>query len=360
MRLEICGRAARLGTAAPAGMKCPCAHGGWQVAQCQRVISPDKLRQDASLALTLQRTESIQVTVVGTTAQGDEGEATIQVLGRRFGHFELIEPLGQGGMGQVFRALDHSLQRFVAVKILRRGKNQNDERQIELLLQEAIAQARVNHPNVATIYYVGREGGDPFLAMEFLDGGTLAEKIKAGPLSYPEIASIAVQIVNALRVSHRYDIIHGDIKPTNLLIKGTGEVKLSDFGMARSAFGERLGIGIRRYPQLLCAGIIEWRTSLDPIRYVCPGSHVIRVDVRAVAGGAVRFLDPAMAGQSSDRKACFSRAVARTHSAWLARFISSLVELGSGPAIRGLRRGHGGACRRSSRFARRRPDVFPA
>ncbi len=233
---------------------------GGKCERCQRVISPDKLRQDASLALTLQRTEAIQVTVAGSTAAGEEVDTTVQVLGRRFGHFEILEPLGQGGMGQVFRALDHSLQRYVAVKILRRGKCQNDERQIELLLQEAVAQARVNHPNVATIYYVGREAGDPFLAMEFLDGGTLADRMKAGPLAYPEIARIALQIVNALHISHRYDIIHGDIKPTNLLIKGTGEVKLSDFGMARSASSADADAGFGGTPNYLAPELLRGET----------------------------------------------------------------------------------------------------
>ncbi len=87
----------------------------------------------------------------------------------------------------------------------------------------------MNHPNVATIYHVSRDGGDPFLAMELVDGGTLAGKIKDGPLPFSDIAAIAIQIVEALKVSLQFDIIHGDIKPNNLLIKKSGEVKLSDF-----------------------------------------------------------------------------------------------------------------------------------
>lgn len=203
--------------------------------KCGRRVTPEKIRHDSALAMTLNRCSSLQTNATKSDA---ETHAQPSWIGRRMGHFEIIEPLGQGGMGQVYRALDHALQRYVALKVLRRGKSQRDERQIDLLLQEAIAQARVNHPNVATIYHVSRDEGDPFLAMELIDGGTLAARIKSGPLPFNEIALITNQIVDALHVSLQYDIIHGDIKPTNLLVKKSGDVKLSDFGMARSASKE--------------------------------------------------------------------------------------------------------------------------
>lgn len=203
--------------------------------KCGRQISAEKIRLNSALAMTLDQIHSLQTNA--TRSESDQ-IPTVHWIGRRLGHFEIIEPLGQGGMGQVYRALDHALQRYVAVKVLRRGKCERDEKQIELLLQEAIAQARVNHPNVATIYHVSRDEGDPFLAMELVDGGTLAGRIKDGPLPFSEIAQIASQIVEALRVSLQFDIIHGDIKPNNLLIKKSGDVKLSDFGMARSASKE--------------------------------------------------------------------------------------------------------------------------
>ncbi len=200
--------------------------------KCGRHISPEKIRLDSALSVTINQVQSLQT----NAANADAVDSTApKWIGRRMGHFEIIEPLGQGGMGQVYRALDHALQRYVAVKVLHRGKSNDADQQIELLLQEAIAQARVNHPNVATIYHVSRDGGDPFLAMELVDGGTLAGKIKDGPLPFSDIAAIAIQIVEALKVSLQFDIIHGDIKPNNLLIKKSGEVKLSDFGMARSA-----------------------------------------------------------------------------------------------------------------------------
>jgi serine/threonine protein kinase len=222
--------------------------------KCGRRVSPDKLQLNSALAVTINQVTSMQQQAVQSCP---EVSPAAQWIGRRLGHFEIVEPLGQGGMGQVYRALDHALQRYVAVKVLRRGKSDDADQQIELLLQEAIAQARVNHPNVATIYHVSRDQGDPFLAMELVDGGTLADRIRGGPLAFGEIASIATQIVDALRSSLQFDIIHGDIKPNNLLIKHSGEVKLSDFGMARSASKEEDDSGFGGTPNYLAPELLH-------------------------------------------------------------------------------------------------------
>jgi eukaryotic-like serine/threonine-protein kinase len=164
--------------------------------------------------------------------------------GRRYGHFELVAPLGRGGMGQVYRALDTSLQRYVAVKLLKSGipqlqhdptqKTQSPLHEIDKLLQEAITQARVAHPNIVTIYYVGKEAGNPFLAMELVNGEPLNSHIAKGPMLFSSLVAIAAQIADALRFSYELDLIHGDIKPSNILIQQDGVAKLSDFGMARN------------------------------------------------------------------------------------------------------------------------------
>lgn len=166
------------------------------------------------------------------------------MAGKRYGHFELVAPLGRGGMGQVYRALDTSLQRYVAVKLLKSGIPQNSLEssqetqsplhEIDKLLQEAITQARVAHPNIVTIYFVGKELGNPFLAMELVNGKPLNAQIAEGPLPFYTIVSIAMQITNALKFSYELDLIHGDIKPSNILIQKDGVAKLSDFGMARN------------------------------------------------------------------------------------------------------------------------------
>ena len=160
--------------------------------------------------------------------------------GRTFGHFKIVDSLGQGGMGQVFRALDTSLKRYVAVKVLRSGLSastnaRSSDFEIEQLMQEAIAQARVIHPNITTIYYVGKEDETPFLAMELIYGQSIAEKIAEGPMVYSEIHSISSQLAGVLRFSHELDIIHGDIKPSNIMVQSNGIAKLSDFGLARRA-----------------------------------------------------------------------------------------------------------------------------
>ena len=161
-----------------------------------------------------------------------------------------MTPLGSGGMGQVYRAFDTSLQRYVAVKLLRSGIGagqdstldvpttpRSSDQEVEKLLQEAVAQARVTHPNIVTIYYVGKQNGNPFLAMELVNGEPLSDRVTQ-EMPFDEIAPIALEITEALQYSFDLDIIHGDIKPSNVLITKNGMAKLSDFGMARSASEE--------------------------------------------------------------------------------------------------------------------------
>jgi uncharacterized RDD family membrane protein YckC len=161
-------------------------------------------------------------------------EAADERIGRRCGHFHIIRRLGRGGMGAVYQALDESLQRYVALKVIHAaGAAPGDSPQIERLQQEAIAQARLNHPHVVHIYYVGREGQCPFFAMELVPGPTLAERLTAGPLPFAHVVALGEQVAGALQHAARYDIVHGDIKPSNLLLADDLNVKLSDFGLAR-------------------------------------------------------------------------------------------------------------------------------
>jgi uncharacterized RDD family membrane protein YckC len=173
-----------------------------------------------------------------------DGDAEAEAPGEVLGHFRLVSQLGHGGMGTVYRALDESLQRYVALKVVREENlSAADNRHVQRLLEEAIAQARLNHPNIVHIYYVGRDQGRPFFAMELVSGPTLAERLTRGPLPFPEVVAIAEQLVSALQHATEYDIVHGDLKPGNVLLVGdpaalaagsvAGTPKLADFGLAR-------------------------------------------------------------------------------------------------------------------------------
>lgn len=160
------------------------------------------------------------------------------LLGTRLHHFQIMSILGRGGMGTVYRALDDSLHRYVALKVITRGSRGEVGPNVARVLQEARAQARVNHPNVVHIYYVSRDEQKPFLAMELIHGPTLADRLRDGPLPYVEIVDIAIQVADALRQAAQHDIVHGDIKPGNILLCDEGQVKLSDFGLARRLSAE--------------------------------------------------------------------------------------------------------------------------
>lgn len=155
------------------------------------------------------------------------------LIGQRLGHFRIVARLGHGGMGSVYRALDESLQRYVALKVIRSRSDVDALPLVARLLQEARSQARVNHPHVVHIYYVSREEQTPFLAMELVHGPTLSDRMKPGPLRFAEVIDLAIQITEALQQAAQYDIVHGDIKPGNILLVDGVNVKLSDFGLSR-------------------------------------------------------------------------------------------------------------------------------
>jgi len=225
--------------------RCPCGvqlvidqYDGGSCDKCGRVVTSEKL--ELELSATMAHPEDATVQGYSDTICNDDSFDVVGVdplIGQSFEHFEIIDRLGRGGMGYVYRALDKSLQRYVAVKVLRSGVSWTDQtssdREVEVLLQEAVSQARVRNPTVVTIYFVGRNEGEPFLAMELVKGTPLSDLLREKKLSYRELVSYGLQVSRALQFAHRLDIIHGDIKPSNLLVQEDGIVKLSDFGMAR-------------------------------------------------------------------------------------------------------------------------------
>ena len=160
------------------------------------------------------------------------------VLGDRY---TLVEPLGDGGMAEVYLARDNSLGRDVALKVLR-ARYADDEEFVERFRREAMSAAALNHPNVVQVYDRGRTEDDAFyMAMEYVPGGTLKERTKAEGSPAPrEAAEIASQVADALAVAHDRGIVHRDVKPQNVLLAASGEAKVSDFGIARAASTETL------------------------------------------------------------------------------------------------------------------------
>lgn len=213
--------------------QCVCGHelsvpGGSRPAlrclHCGRMISPGMLEQSMA---------SFGATVIG--AMTSEADDALLLSGERLDHYSLMDLLGAGGMGAVYRARDESLQRYVAIKVIRSREGEGDRLRCERLIQEARAQARVSHPNVVHIYYVGTHESCPFFAMEFVSGQSLAKLIRQHRLTFSEIIRIGLQAVDALRYSASLGMVHGDVKPANILLDEHGSVKLSDFGLASRA-----------------------------------------------------------------------------------------------------------------------------
>src|SRR5262245_36776892 len=155
----------------------------------------------------------------------------ILAAGAKLGRYEIVSPLGAGGMGEVYRARDTRLGREVALKLLAAPlSSQPDQR--ERFEREARAISQLAHPHICTLHDVGSDGGVDFLVMELLQGQTLAERLAKGPLSPDEALAVGAQVAGGLAAAHRRGIVHRDLKPANVMLTRSG-AKLLDFGLAR-------------------------------------------------------------------------------------------------------------------------------
>jgi len=155
----------------------------------------------------------------------------------RLGNMLLLNPIGRGSMGMVYRARDLTLMRIVAVKILK-DREQGDQKRIAACLHEARSLAALSHPNVANVFSVGHERNQPFIVMEFVDGQRLDQMIRAAGRLKPKLAlKLAMDVARGLRAAHKVGLIHGDVKPANILVTRKAVAKLVDFGIARPLEG---------------------------------------------------------------------------------------------------------------------------
>ena len=188
----------------------------------------------------------------------------------RLGPYEIVAPIGAGGMGEVWRASDSKLGRDVALKMLPAAFAQDAERMARFQ-REAQLLASLNHPNIAAIYGLEETDGARFLVLELIDGTTLFDRLRTGPIPVPEALEIAAQIAEAVECAHESGVIHRDLKPANVKLTRDGRVKVLDFGLAKALEDPQIGAGGSGASDPLAAPT-QSPTLQSPITGSAPGS----------------------------------------------------------------------------------------
>jgi serine/threonine protein kinase/tetratricopeptide (TPR) repeat protein len=224
------------------------------------------------------------------------------MIGQTISHYRIVEKLGEGGMGVVYKAEDTKLRRTVALKFPPVDKLASEEERTRFV-REAQASAALNHPNICTVYEIGEASGQPFIAMELVEGESLKDKVRTRPLPLEEALDIATQAAKGLQAAHAKGVVHRDIKSANLMVTTEGQVKVMDFGLAQvgdrshlTKTGTTLGTVAYMSPEQALAQPLDRRTdiwSLGVVLYeMLTGSLPFQGDVEGAVAYAVINTEP--------------------------------------------------------------------